>query len=279
MFIISREPVEAVGDELAERHEMVLVVAVEAARQRARGGGDADRRVGVAVLGVAHRNAEDRRPAGNAEALEHGLATTSRRARSKQDRDHRLRADDEIAARRLDLRCRQRRAPAARWPTSNFSSCGTLPCSSETRERARRRREVDPAEQRAGNERDDERAAGSEPPARAAQVGEAEAGGERRGDRADAVDAEPRRESGKRRVDVRIAARDPRKAGEEDAARELGEQPRGARRGARRARASAGRQRARRAPSPRRGRARGTPPPRAPRALPATRTGRRSDAC
>ena len=63
-----REPVKAERDELAERHEVVLVVAVVAARHRRRRHREAERGVGVAVLRVAHRDAEDRRPAGNAKA-------------------------------------------------------------------------------------------------------------------------------------------------------------------------------------------------------------------
>ena len=272
----AREPVEAVGDELAERHQVVLVVAVEPARVRDRVGGDADRRVGVATLRVAEGNAEDRRPARHPEALEQALPPLVVEL-AEQDRDHRLRADDQLAARRLDLR-RRRGEPGGEMVDVELLLLRHVALQQRDRERARRRREVDPAEERAGDEHDDQRSARRDPAARTAQVGEAEAGGERRcrSHRCRTRRATTRiRRAARRRTRSRS-----RPTGSRSAERRVR-----ARRAAMRRRTGApcasapARASARRAPSPPRGRARERPRARAPRARQGPPRGRRRGAC
>ena len=76
-----------------------------------------------------------------------------------QDRDHGLGADDEIAARGIDLRHGrgERLGDQARLELLLLRH---VALQQRDGERAARRGEVDPAEQRAGDERDDERRAG-----------------------------------------------------------------------------------------------------------------------
>ena len=63
MFISSREPAKAGRDELAERHQVVLVVAVEAAVERRGARRDAGRRVGVAGRRSCRAAGRSARPA------------------------------------------------------------------------------------------------------------------------------------------------------------------------------------------------------------------------
>ena len=195
MFIISREPAEAGRDELAERHQVVLVVAVEAARQAGGRGRDADRRVGVAARLVAERQAEQRRPPGLAEAARAAPAR-SRVELLGQQRDHRLRADDQVAACRLQLRDGRRPAPRGTWRAANFSSCGTLPCSSDTDSVPGRPGEVDAAGDGAQRERRQQQPGRRDPgPGRAASVATAECRRQRGGDRARCRRRRPRARS------------------------------------------------------------------------------------
>ena len=172
---------------------------------------------------VAQWNADDRGPARNAKACGQrgpiGVVEVV-----EQHRNDGLRADDELAARRRDLR-RGRLEPAFQVLRRELLLLRHVALQQRDRQRARRRRVVDPAEQRAGDQGERRARTGASHPARAPQRREAEGSGEPRDNRADAIDAERRSQPGERRVDLRVAARDPRKAGQEDAARQLGEQP------------------------------------------------------
>ena len=221
-----REPVESVGNEFAERHQVVLVVAVVAAwhrrRRRPRG------RAPSWCSPAPGRPSECRgsRPGPERESARPARSSTASSRSLQQHRDDGLRADDELAARRRDLR-RGRLEAAFQVLRRELLLLRHVALQQRDRQGAGRRRVVDPAEQRAGDQGDDQRATRRQPRARAPQRREAEGRGEPGDDRADAVDAERRRQPGERRIDLRVAARDPREAGQEDAARQLGEQPDG----------------------------------------------------
>ena len=130
MFISSREPVEAGRDELAERHQVVLVVAIVAARQRGRRGREADRRVGVARRVVAQRQADERGLPGRAESARAARSSSLGSSCSGssgidgfgRDDEHR-RARRELRrgrqAQRLGMSARPRTSrPAARCPAA-----------------------------------------------------------------------------------------------------------------------------------------------------------------
>ena len=272
-----REPAKAGRDEFAERHQVVLVVAIEAAGQRA----------AAARCRPPSWCSRPGSPSGRPSS-----AASARRAKARQqrlartpDRDRPAGAGSRSRARRRDRRAPRRaaprasRAPRATRSAANFSSCGTLPCSSVTVSGRTACVKSAPAERRAPSATTAPARPGERPGARPAQRGAAEAARPApAADRAEAVDAQPRREAGQRRVDVGVAAGDPREAGEDDAARQFGEQPDGGekQRGAPGAAAAAS---ARTSAIARPGRARGRPPARARRAPPAAPPGRRSGAC
>ena len=218
------EPAKAGRDELAERHQVVLVVAVEAARQRRGRGGDAGRRVGVAQLLVAERQADQGGPPGLAKALEQLLPPRPGRAGAAG-------AGSPSPGRSPGRRRRSRAAPRSRPAPAARGAWRTSPpgvrCPAAARPRASRPAGCSrcapataPSASVAASS-----SAGSEPGPGGGQAAEAERRRHPGGDRPEAVDADPGREAAERRIDLRIAARHPGKAGEDHAPGELGEQP------------------------------------------------------
>ncbi len=249
------EPVKAPRDELAERHQVVLVVAVDVARVR-RHAVQAVRVVddpAVGRHGAADR-AEQHRRVGRVAEIAH-------RARERlgqlldEHRDRRLGRDDEIGGflgdhllvhldRRLDAclleldvllhvaleQAHRERRVRGHGPRHEREQRAE-------RERGKRR------ERRRRDARRPRRGAGARggPAVSAAVVAKAAVPAaafaraddrlhdERRDERehpADAVDADDRRIARKRPVDLRVAAREPRKAGEHGAAQPFADGPR-----------------------------------------------------
>jgi hypothetical protein len=181
---------------------------------------EAERRVRVAARRVAERRAEDRRPPRAPKAAQQRLPVGVIEL-AEEDRDDGLRPDDELAAGGGELGGRRGQALAAKT-AFELLLLRHVALEQRDRDRPRRRRVVDPADEGGAGEDEDERGSGRDPGAGPAQVGKAEERGEPGGDGADAIDADPRGQARERRVDVRVAARHPGKAGEDDAARELG---------------------------------------------------------
>ena len=271
------EPAKAGRDELAERHQVVLVVAIEAARQVGGRRRDAGRRVGVAQLLVAERQADQRRPTGLAKAIEQPLPP-GRVELLGQERNDGLRADHQVAAGAFELR-RGRGQRLRHVAGGELLFLRHVALQQRHRERAGRPGVVDAAGDGAERERRQQQPCGRrarraatpsrlKPKAAATPATIAP----------EPVDADPGREAAERRIDVRIAARHPGKAGEDHAAGELGEQPGAGEHRGRRPAATSGAS-APPPPSPRRGRGRERRRARTPPAPPAPPPGRRSGAC
>ncbi len=217
-----REPLEAGRDELAERHQVVLVVAVITPGHVDGSGRDADGRVGVAGGLVAQRDADQCRLPPLLEMPQERVPI-ARIEFGRQQRDHRFRCHHEIARCRKQLRMcpgqRLRQVRARKFLLLRHVALQQADVQGSARlgegERARLLRQ-----QQGEHDRDSRQADTAPAAARLYQPGD-----ERRHDETDAVDADPRRQAGQGRVDLRVAACDPRKAGEEDTAREFRQQP------------------------------------------------------
>ena len=178
-----------------------------------------------AVVGVAEKDA-DQQPAPGRRERPCKLVPVGAREFAARERNHRLRRHDERAARGVDLAQQrlQMRAHQGRIELQVLRDVGLQQAHFELAAGSRetRRQHV-----RRGDH--DRREAGdAQAPA---HTDRAQTRRQRRRKkcrkRAQTVDADPRRPGRKRPDGMRVARCDPREAGEEDAAREFGEQPAG----------------------------------------------------
>ena len=214
------EPAKSGRDELAERHQVLLVVAIgraplDAARQ-------ADHRVAVAAVVVAERHADQRGAARLGEVLAQRAQIAGRQLVQlrRQQGDRRLRRDHQLSAGLAHAVGQPRQVGGQLLDDELFvlRHVGLQQAHGHRGAGAAVRRGADQGGH--SQQRQRQRADLGLPQRERAQCGQPG------GDRADAQHAEPRRQHREWRVDVRIAGHDPGKAGKEPRARQFGEQPR-----------------------------------------------------
>gem|GEM_PF-4770171 len=207
------------GDELAERHQVVLVVAVRHRAVLLQ----PHHRVGVALGEAAQRDADQRRGLALREMLLARLPI-ARRQLLRQQRDGRLGGDDQVAGGAVQL-VGVPVQHARQVVGGELLVLRHVALQQGHGQRPGGHGEVvrDGRHHHAQQQRGDQRHPFPRPRAGAGEPGRG--GGDPGRDEADAVDPGEGRERRQRPLDMGIARGHPRKAGEQHAPRQLGQQP------------------------------------------------------
>ena len=222
------EPAEAGRDELAEGHQVHLVVAV--GRAAPAGGRQPDHRVGVAGVDVAQRHAEQQRARRILEARAQSRPVVGQQFGQllRQKRHRRLRRHHQLAA-RLAQRMGHPGQRLRHVVHRELLVLRHIALQQADAQLADRAAEFACAPgRRKGRHGERHRGADQRMPRAAALMpGGAEQAADHGCQQPDAAGADPRRPGGQRAVDLRVAAGQPGKAGEDDGARQFGQQPHG----------------------------------------------------